>query len=73
MDGSEVVHNIVGRPVPAADVRQALKAGTLRPMNGDRTRTEGDAVKRIQIVKPVRRPADAPLDLRSPSGKLLPF
>jgi hypothetical protein len=30
-------------------------------------------VKRIQIAKPVRRPADAPLDLRSPSGRTLPF
>jgi len=30
-------------------------------------------VKRIQIAKPVRRPAEVPLDLRSPSGKLLPF
>jgi len=31
------------------------------------------AVKRIQIAKPVRRPAEAPLDLRSPSGRQLPF
>jgi hypothetical protein len=30
-------------------------------------------VQRIQIAKPVRRPADAPLDLRSPSGKPLPY
>lgn len=30
-------------------------------------------MKRIQIAKPVRRPADAPLDLRTPSGRQLPF
>jgi hypothetical protein len=30
-------------------------------------------VQRIQIAKPVRRPADAPLDLRTPSGKQLPY
>jgi hypothetical protein len=38
-----------------------------------RTRIEGDAVKRIQIAKPVRRPAPVPLDLRTPSGRQLPF
>ena len=30
-------------------------------------------MKRIQIAKPVRRPAEVPLDLRSPSGRQLPF
>jgi hypothetical protein len=38
-----------------------------------RTGTEGAAVKRIQIAKPTRRPADVPLDLRTPSGRQLPF
>jgi hypothetical protein len=30
-------------------------------------------MQRIQIAKPVRRPAEAPLDLRSPSGRPLPY
>jgi hypothetical protein len=30
-------------------------------------------MQRIQIPKPVRRPADAPLDLRTPSGRKLPY
>ena len=30
-------------------------------------------MQRIQVPKPVRRPADAPLDLRTPSGRPLPY
>lgn len=30
-------------------------------------------MQRIQIAKPVRRPVDVPLDLRTPSGRQLPF
>lgn len=31
-------------------------------------------MKRIQVIKPVRRPAaPSPLDLRTPSGRLLPY
>jgi len=30
-------------------------------------------VKQIKIRKPVRKPPTAPLDLRTPSGKILPF
>lgn len=30
-------------------------------------------MQRIQIPKPVRRPADSPLDLRTPSGRPLPY
>lgn len=30
-------------------------------------------MQRIQIAKPVRRPVDVPLDLRTPSGRTLPY
>jgi hypothetical protein len=30
-------------------------------------------MQRIVITKPVRRPADVPLDLRTPSGRQLPY
>jgi hypothetical protein len=29
--------------------------------------------QRIVIAKPVRRPAEVPLDLRTPSGRQLPY
>jgi hypothetical protein len=29
--------------------------------------------QRIVITKPVRRPAEVPLDLRTPSGRQLPY
>ncbi len=30
-------------------------------------------MKQIRIQRPVKRPADAPIDTRTPSGKTLPY
>jgi hypothetical protein len=49
-----------------------LKHGRPNPMNSSGA-DEGGAVQRIQITKPVRRPAEVPVDLRTPSGRQLPY
>lgn len=52
-----------------------LRASAVLPpvLTGGSTSTGGAAVKQIQVTRTRRRPAQAEVDTRTPSGRVLPF